>query len=174
MIARRHSAEGTRSEALYSDCELYRYALTRIWSDEAPRLSFVMLNPSTADERRNDPTIARCEARARRAGYGGFRVVNLFAFRATDPRELRRAADPVGPGNDAALAEAVGWADALLLGWGRHGALAGRGELVARALRAAGGDLRCLGVNMDGSPRHPLYVGNAVEFSPFPETLSAV
>lgn len=106
MILRAHQKGDAASEAVYSDCQTYRYALTWQWAP-GPRLLWVMLNPSTASELVNDPTVERCERRARALGFGGFRVVNLFALRATDPRALRLADDPVGPGNDPALAEGV-------------------------------------------------------------------
>lgn len=109
-LIRLHEAEGVQSEAVFSDCESYRYSLTRVWDAALPRLAWVMLNPSTADERRNDPTIARCEARTRAMGCGAYRIVNLYAFRATYPRDLRKAADPVGEGNEAALRKAAAWA----------------------------------------------------------------
>lgn len=162
MIRRNHRQNETASEALYSDCNAYRYALTREWG-AGPRLAYVLLNPSTATETQNDPTVERCERRARALGYGGFRVVNLFAFRATDPRDLRRAADPVGPENDAALAEAMLWADMILCGWGAHGAHLGRGAVVATMLRASGKPLAHLGLTKAGAPRHPLYIGYATQ-----------
>lgn len=160
MILRRHQAGETLSEASYSACTSYRYALTRIWGP-GPRLAFVMLNPSTASELVNDPTVARCEARARAMGQGAFRVVNLFAFRATDPADLKRAASPVGPENDAVLAEAAAWADALLCAWGAHGAHLGRDAACLPILREAGKPLLHLGLTKAGQPRHPLYIAAA-------------
>lgn len=160
MIARRHEAEGTRSEALYSECGAYRYLLTRHWG-AGGRLCYVLLNPSTATEERNDPTIERCERRARALGFGGFAVANLFAFRATDPRALRCAAAPVGSENDAALASGAADAAMILCGWGMHGAHLGRGAEVERLFRAAGRPLWHLGLTRTGHPRHPLYVGYA-------------
>lgn len=158
MIVRRHTGADTESEAVYSPCEAYRYALTRTWAT-GPRLLYVMLNPSTATEARNDPTIERCERRARMLGFGAFRVANLFAFRATRPATLLAAPDPVGAGNDAALVEAAGWADRILCAWGAQGAHLGRAEAAERLLRAAGRPLLHLGLTRDGHPRHPLYVG---------------
>ena len=79
MITRSHIKDDAPSVAVYSDCERYRYALTRVWDPLGPRLSFVMLNPSTATEVQNDPTVERCERRARALGFGGFRVTNIFA-----------------------------------------------------------------------------------------------
>ncbi|MGI3169508.1 DUF1643 domain-containing protein [Pseudooceanicola sp. C21-150M6] len=159
---RRHLQDGTESRAVYSDCDTYRYDLARVWAPEGPRLCYVMLNPSTASETRNDPTVARCERRARALGYGGFRVVNIFAFRATDPKVLMQAADPVGPDGDAYLLRAADWADRVIAAWGVHGAHRGRGAEVAALLRQSGKPLFHLGLSRDGHPRHPLYIGYGV------------
>jgi hypothetical protein len=159
MIRRRHTTGSLRSEARFSECCNYRYALTRVWDATAPRLMFVMLNPSTADERKNDPTVARCESRARALGYGAFRVTNLFAWRATDPRDLRRAPDPAGPDNAATVRRGAAWADAVLCAWGVHGAHLGQADAVAAVLRDTGTPLYHLGLTQAGHPRHPLYVG---------------
>ncbi len=163
MITRHHQKGDAASVAEYSPCELYRYTLTRVWAPDGPRAVFVMLNPSTATEFQNDPTVERCERRARALGFGAFRVLNIFAYRATDPREMRRAPDPVGPGNDAAILAALPWADRLICAWGTHGAHLGRGPAVAAMLRAAGGPLYHLGLSRDGHPKHPLYIGYQVQ-----------
>ena len=162
MIRRAHQKGDAASAAIYSDCETYRYALTREWA-AGLRLLWVMLNPSTASEVANDPTVERCERRARALGFGGFRVVNLFALRATDPRALRAVVDPVGPENNAALSDGVAWADAILCGWGGHGALHGRDRIVTAQLRNAGKPLWHLGLTQAGQPKHPLYIGYAVQ-----------
>lgn len=158
MITRRFTRGDTVSEAAYSDCELYRYLLTRRWGD-GPRALFVMLNPSTATEVQNDPTVERCERRARALGCGAFRVANLFAFRATDPRVMRAAADPVGPDNDAAILDSAPWADRILCAWGNHGSHLDRGAQVTALLRQSGAPLFHLGLTGQGQPRHPLYIG---------------
>jgi hypothetical protein len=158
MIARGFTKGETVSEAVYSDCESYRYLLTRVWGP-GPKALFVMLNPSTATEVQNDPTVERCERRARALGFGAFRVANIFAYRATDPRVMRAAADPIGPGNDAALVESVPWSDDVLCAWGNHGLHMDRGAQVEAMLRKAGARLSHLGLTGQGQPRHPLYVG---------------
>lgn len=122
---------------------------------------FVLLNPSVADAARDDPTLRACISFARGAGFGGVEVVNLFAFRATDPRALRAVADPAGPGNDAAILSAACGGGMVVCGWGRGGALHGRGAKVAARLRAAGITLHHLGLTKDGAPRHPLYVARS-------------
>lgn len=163
MITRHHQKGDAASTAVYSDCECYRYLLTRTWDEGGTRALFVLLNPSTATEAQNDPTVERCERRARRLGFGAFRVVNIFAFRATDPKVMRAQADPVGPGNDTAILESLDWAGApwhrIICAWGAHGAHLGRGAAVERMLRASGHDLFHLGLTGAGAPKHPLYIG---------------
>lgn len=158
MISRSFIKGDALSEAVYSDCETYRYLLTRVWGP-GPKALFVMLNPSTATEVQNDPTVERCERRARALGFGAFRVTNIFAYRATDPKVMRAAADPVGPGNDSAILASVGWADSIVCAWGNHGLHLDRGEKVEALLRGAGARLTHLGLTGQGQPRHPLYVG---------------
>lgn len=163
MILRTHRKGDAWSEAVYSDCERYRLALTRIWAPDGPRVLFVMLNPSTATEVQNDPTVERCERRARALGFGGFRVCNIFAWRDTDPKRMRAAPDPVGAGNDAAIRDACGWADTVVCAWGTHGSHLGRGGQVEALMRATGRPLCHLGLTRDGHPRHPLYVAYATK-----------
>jgi hypothetical protein len=173
MLTRTHDDGQTSSEAVYSDCERYRYSLTRVWEPAAARLAFIMLNPSVADERQNDPTVERCEQRARRWGYGSFRVVNIFAWRATDPLDMRRAVSPEGPGNGTILAAAAYWADLTIAAWGVHGAHLDQGRRAARDLRRSGVTLYHLGLTQAGHPRHPLYLPYAREpehwVSPYPD-----
>lgn len=166
MILRRHDCGETLSEALYSDCGAYRYRLSRDWT-QGPRLAFILLNPSTASELRNDPTVARCEGRARRGGFGGFDVLNLFAFRATRPEDLRAAADPVGAANAETVLEAAVNANTVICGWGLHGAHLGQGAAMRGLLAARGIRLWHLGLTRDLHPRHPLYVANAVQPLPW-------
>jgi hypothetical protein len=157
LLERHHQKDDAVSSALFSRCEGYRYALTREWGD-GPRLLYIMLNPSKATEAHNDPTVERCERRARALGFGGFRVCNLFAWRETDPKALRRATVPEGPCNAAILSASCDWADTVLCGWGAHGAFLAKGPKVAADLRVAGFSLYHLGLTKDGHPRHPLYV----------------
>ena len=166
VISRRYSKPGTESVAVYSNCEGYRYSLTRVWKPGGPHAVFIMLNPSTATEIANDPTVERCERRARKLGFGAFRVCNIFAWRSTDPRALARLADPVGPGNDQAILEGCEWArqnadGRVICAWGNHGELRNRGRTVERLLRRTGACLHHLGLTATGQPRHPLYVGYA-------------
>lgn len=167
MITKTHSDETRRSDALYSDCEHYRYALTRVWDPTGAKVLFVMLNPSTATELSNDPTVERCERRARALGFGAFRVCNIFAWRETDPRTMRAQADPVGPGNDAAIREGCAWADRVICAWGTHGAHLDRGPAVETLIRRTGVDAHHLGLTKDGHPRHPLYLAYTVQPEPW-------
>ncbi|UWQ37459.1 DUF1643 domain-containing protein [Leisingera aquaemixtae] len=158
MITRRHTKGDALSTAVYSDCETYRYSLTRVWDPARRRVMFVMLNPSTATEVQNDPTIERCERRARALGFGGFRATNIFACRVTDPREMRRLEAPEGPDNMAAILEGMDWADTVVCAWGTHGAHRGQGARVAAVLRSSGKPLYHLGLSKAGHPKHPLYI----------------
>lgn len=167
MITRHHDTPLSKSTAIYSDCEKYRYALTRVWDDAAGRVLFIMLNPSTATEVQNDPTVERCERRARALGFGAFRVTNIFAWRDTDPRNMRAATDPVGPANDATILEGVAWADTIVAAWGTHGAFQDRGAAVTDLLHQSGRPLNSLGLTKDGHPKHPLYIPYAQQPIPW-------
>lgn len=158
MITRNFTRGDAVSEAVYSDCERYRYLLTRVWAP-GPKALFIMLNPSTATEVQNDPTVERCERRARSLGFGAFRVTNIFAYRATDPKVMRAQDDPVGPDNDAAILDSLGWADTVVCAWGNHGLHRNRGAEVEALLRRTNTALTHLGLTGHGQPRHPLYVG---------------
>ena len=160
MIERTHDDGATRSLARYSDCERYRYVLQRSWGS-GPRLTWIMLNPSTATEEVNDPTIERCERRSRAAGAGAMAICNLFAFRATAPADLKRARQPFGADNAAAIDAWSRWADRIICAWGVHGAHRDAGPTLAAYLRSEGLPLYHLGLTKAGHPRHPLYVAYA-------------
>nr|WP_222109038.1 DUF1643 domain-containing protein [Streptomyces cupreus] len=145
--------------AVLSDCERYRYLLGREWDDAKPTAVFVMLNPSTADVLRDDPTIRRCLGYARAWGCGALMVANLYAWRATDPAALWAVEDPVGPENDAHLYAAATIAAAsggpLVAAWGANA----RQDRIAAVLALPGMDrLSALALTKDGQPRHPLYL----------------
>ena len=127
-----------------------------------------MLNPSTADEIDNDPTVERCERRARTMGFGGVEVVNIFAFRATLPVRMKQEADPVGVGNDQAILAAAELSGMVVCGWGIHGDHLSRGRAVVELLRHAGIQAHCLTTTASGHPGHPLYVGYDVLPKAFP------
>ena len=166
MIQRSHLKGDAESTAEYSDCECYRY--TRVWDSTGRKAAFIMLNPSTATEVQNDPTVERCERRARALGFGAFQVTNIFAWRDTDPRAMRAAGDPVGPDNDSAILATLDWADTVICAWGTHGAHLDRGPTVERMLRATDRDLFTLGTTLAGHPKHPLYIGYRQQPIPWP------
>lgn len=144
--------------ATISGCGKYRYALYRMWDENRPPIVFCMLNPSTADAEQDDPTVRRCIGFAKREGHGLLVVVNLYALRATNPKRLREATDPVGPENDAAIAEAC-TDRRVVLAWGAHRFARTRAASVAiRIGRVAAEVLRIGPPTDDGSPRHPLYL----------------
>lgn len=148
--------ETTRVTAVLSPCRTFRYRLDRVWSDAEPLVAFIMLNPSTADEQKDDPTIRRCVGFAKAWGYGGVVVGNLFSLRSTDPKALYGHADPVGPDNDKYLLEIAGDCHQVIAAWGTHGSLRERGREVAYMLN--GTNMSALKVTADGSPGHPLYI----------------
>jgi len=135
----------------------YRYSLRREWSTHHPRITFVLLNPSTADEQKNDPTVRRCMGFARAWKFGSMEVVNLFAYRATDYRELFKASEPIGAENNRFILQAIERSSTVVLGWGTRGTLLNRDRQVMSLLQGRN-DLYCFGITKDGQPRHPLYV----------------
>lgn len=152
----RLSALSPYREAVFSLDRVHRYRLYRWWAP-GPSILFVMLNPSTADDRVEDPTIRRCMGFSRRWGYGSLEIGNLFALRSTDPNALRVASDPVGPENDEWLARMAGRADQVVAAWRAWGGAAVAARATA-VLPLLGRTVLCLGLTLGGRPRHPLYV----------------
>lgn len=147
--------------AYISDCKKYRYTLERIWG-EGPVVAFCMLNPSTADASKNDPTVERCERRAKSMGYGGMYVINLFALRSTDPNALYSHNEPIGEENDMHIRMVIKDSDAIICGWGKHGTLNNRGLQVLNLIKEVGKTPLALKINKDGTPAHPLYIGYSI------------
>lgn len=141
--------------AIIDETGKYRYQLWRIWDQTLPLAVFIMLNPSTADAEEDDPTIRRCMNYARSWGYGGIKVVNLFAYRATNPMELAKVSDPIGPLNNQYIFDAVNNSYIVIAAWGTHGSLYNRDKKVIRIFE---NKLRYLGLTKDGHPKHPLYL----------------
>ncbi len=158
LITRTHLKGDAASVAVYSPCDNYRYMLTRTWDKQGRKALFIMLNPSTATEVQNDPTVERCERRARTLGFGAFRVTNIFAWRDTDPRHMRKATDPVGPENDTIIVASCKWADRVICAWGTHGEHRNRGSEISTLLSSTGEPLYHLGLTKVGHPKHPLYI----------------
>ena len=142
--------------AIFSDDRRYRYLLTRRVGTSQSRVLFIMLNPSQADEVRNDPTIRRCIGFARDWGFGLLEVVNLFALMSTNPKTLLDVEDPVGPDNDATIQAALQRADKVILAWGNHGSR--HGERAAHVTKMAldVSTPHHLGLTKLGFPGHPL------------------
>lgn len=143
-----------KSDAVLSDCRTYRYALWRTWDKNRPYAMFVGLNPSTADETEDDPTIKRCIQFAKDWGYGGLCMANLFAFRATKPTDMKKVLDPVGIENDLWLIKLANDAGVVVGAWGNHGAFQARAKYVIDLLP----DMSYLKLNVTGHPSHPLYL----------------
>ena len=142
-----------KKDAKLSECRKYRFALWRVWDDSRPHVMFIGLNPSTADETEDDPTLIRCINYAKSWGYGGVCMANLFSFRATEPGDLLVATDPVGHETDKWLAELSGKAALVVAAWGNTGGFMGRSQQVRLLMP----DLHCLKINKSGEPAHPLY-----------------
>ena len=160
-----------RKDAFISQCGQYRYLLMRVWDSGLPVLIIIMLNPSTADALLDDPTIRRGIAFARREGFGGIIVINLCAFRATQPDDMKKADDPIGPINDDQIRLLFELAASsgvpVLAAWGTNGTFRNRDTEVRLIALETGVDLVCLGTTKEGHPRHPLYVAGDQPFVPF-------
>ena len=136
----------------------YRYTLERVWDEENLfRVLFILLNPSTANAEQDDATVRKCVGFAQRWGAGGLEIVNLFALRATDPTDLSKAVDPIGPENDERLRLTIErtWCGKRVAAWGNHGSLNGRSAQVQKMLVGRG--VECFGKTKSGEPLHVLY-----------------
>jgi hypothetical protein len=138
----------------FSHCQRYRYTLWRTWGHANDYVMFVGLNPSTADESQDDPTIRRCVAFAKDWGYSGLCVTNLFAYRSTRPIEMMKAPDPIGMENDRWLKQIGENATIAIAAWGVHGTLGDRHQAVRQMLP----NWHYLRLTKDGHPGHPLYL----------------
>lgn len=144
--------------AAFSECRTWRYLLWRVWDDRRRALMVIALNSSTGSYVKNDPTIRRCTNFAKDWGYGGLYMTNLFGFCTKDPRVLKRAADPIGPVNDAVLLRMADTAGGILVAWGTHGTFLDRGDTVRQMLRERGKEVLTLGLTKNRQPTHPLYI----------------
>ncbi|ACA87234.1 DUF1643 domain-containing protein [Shewanella woodyi] len=147
-----------KKSAVLSDCRQYRYELWRVWDESKPYTVFIGLNPSTADETEDDPTIRRCINFAKSWGYGGLCMVNLFAFRATQPEDMKRASDPIGSQNDSTLLRLAENAGVIVAAWGNDGVFMERSSKVRTMLPT----ISALKVNKSGEPAHPLYLKSSL------------
>lgn len=137
----------------FSRCGDYRYWLRRCWDPRRPQCAFIGLNPSTADARVDDPTLRRCIGFAQDWGFGSLLLVNLFSYRCTDPRQLKRVSDPIGSGTSRWIQRAERESGLVVAAWGNGGVLMHRGRNVLSKLDRP----YCLGTTGQGMPRHPLY-----------------
>ena len=157
---------GLTASALFSDDGVYRYELIWRWGD-SPTLLAWMLNPSTADHMVLDNTIKGLRSRALARGLGGIHVINIFAVRATYPKDIKTHPSPVGPHNDEVirrvLAEARDKGVPIICGWGNHGLHRGRQEEAVAIAADVGVDLHAYKVSAEGCPCHPLYLPHALE-----------
>jgi hypothetical protein len=149
---------------VFSADRRHRYSLIHRWDDlitpESGRsIAWICLNPSTADENQLDPTLRRIRGFSAAWGYTHFVMLNAFAFRATDPADMKVADDPVGPDNDRWIRHWAERAERVILGWGEHGAHLDRHKQIIALLDPA--KTCCLARNASGQPKHPLYVGAA-------------
>jgi hypothetical protein len=172
-------SNGIESFAVFSECMRYRYLLHRKFNDGGGgMINFLMLNPSTADAFKNDPTVGRCQSRALELGYSSFAVTNLFSYRSTDPSHLLWPhIEPIGmPNNPRWILEVARKAKTVVVAWGNHGRLRRDGIIrwdlqVLDNLVMAGINPVCLGQNVGGSPKHPLYLRKDLELRPFVESV---
>lgn len=149
--------------ANFSSCRKYRYSLSRIWDKQKKFVLFIGLNPSTADEGMDDPTIRRCSGYAQNWGYGGFMMVNLFAYRTTLPSNLKKVKHPIGKDNDKYIVKLSKKADITVAAWGNNGNLYSRDKEVLSLVP----NLKCLKVNKSGQPAHPLYLKKDLKLTKF-------
>lgn len=155
--------------AIISECGKYRYLLRRVWNDNLTRALFVMLNPSTADGKIDDPTIRACTRWCTTNGFGSFEVVNLFAIRSTQPEGIYQVRDPIGPQNEAMVDRAVKRADVVICAWGAHLVARDHAPSMVARIRKEKAKVYCLGLTKIGAPLHPLYVANnqpLIEYNP--------
>ena len=147
---------GMKKGAIISDDSKYRYQLSRIWDEEKPTVLFIMLNPSTADADRDDPTIRRVMNFAKSWGYGGVFVGNLYAFRSTDPKALRHTDDPIGEDNIEHIQTLIGITERVIYAWGNH-------HKEPEWLKDLVDTPYCIDISKNGIPKHPLYLKSELQ-----------
>ena len=150
----------------FSPDRKYRYLLTRTFKDKGRIINFCMLNPSTADETQDDPTVRRCINYAKRHDFAQLVVTNIFAYRSTNPKALRLIEDPVGDDNDNMLFRVFQHSDVVVFAWGNHGKILNRGDEVRDIAKGVCAPYH-LGLNKTGEPKHPLYLPNDIKAQMF-------
>ena len=156
------------SDAHFSKDRIYRYALWRTWDESKPKVLFVGLNPSTADEVQDDPTIRRCIRYSKDWGYGGYIMGNIFAYRSTNPKKLLDIDDPIGSKNDYWLKKLNKEASLTIGAWGNHGKILDRGSQINQMFKT----FHCLKITKEGFPSHPLYLSSKLKPILFKKTKS--
>ena len=146
-----------QSDAVISPCDKYRYVLRRTWDAQEASIGIVGLNPSTADANVDDATVLKCVKLAQHWGYGGIVLVNLFALRSTDKRQIKLRSDPVGPENDYEIRKALSTLNDVLVAWGNEGTYLDRSKAVQMLLVKLCKLTYCIKRNKGGEPAHPLY-----------------
>jgi hypothetical protein len=154
-------------DAVISDCGKYLYLLRRAWDHDKQRALFVMLNPSTADADVDDATIRSCIRLCKSWGYGSFEVVNLFAYRSTDPDALKGVFDAVGEKNEGIVQNAIARCDVVICAWGAHPEAGFEASKMVRRITALRPMAFCLGVTKSGAPKHPLYIKTGTPLTAF-------
>jgi len=139
--------------AIFSRNKVYRFVLEREWDDSLPKVMIIGLNPSTADAKIDDPTIRKCIRMSSNWGYGGMVMVNLFAYRATDPKDLYKAPKPVGSRNTWYIRNCLNKVETVVCAWGNHGNYLNRDHRVLKWLPPC----KAININKTGIPAHPLY-----------------
>lgn len=140
----------------FSVCHTYRYELWRRWNESLPYAMFIGLNPSTADETNDDPTIRRCRRFAKDWGYGDLCMVNLFGYCAKQLKNMKQEINPIGPDNNQTLIDIAANAEIIVGAWGNHGLFMNRSKEIKLLIK----NVMCLKVNKSGEPTHPLYLGS--------------
>ncbi|MED5531379.1 MAG: DUF1643 domain-containing protein [Pseudomonadota bacterium] len=158
LVTRKIVDDEFSSTAVFSDCFSFRYSITRTWDHLGSNLLYILLNPSTATEKKTDPTLTRCQRRALNLGYKQFRVCNLFAFRASNPALLNSTSNIVGVHNDEILAQSITWADDIICSWGNLGTIDERNLTVQSFLQKSGKPIYHLGLTKKHQPKHLLYI----------------
>ena len=156
-------------EATISTCDLYRYNLTRKWNNEGNNLvSFIGLNPSTADASQDDPTLTRCINFSKALGFDGLILVNLFAYRSTSPKLMMEYDEPIGEENNTYIIDAISKTNKTILCWGNHGSYKSRDKELLELIKSYKESYYCFGLTKKNQPKHPLYLSKTTCLSSYP------
>lgn len=161
-------------DAVISDCGRYRYLLRRTWDQNLARSLFIMLNPSTADAEVDDATIRSCIRLSKSWGHGSFEVISIFGLRATNPAELAKAANPIGPMNERVGAAAIARCDMAICAWGAHPMAERHHGYIMGRVKSHRPTAYCLGRTKSGAPKHPLYIPTGTQPEVFQGMWNAV